>query len=178
MSETTTGRRGFLSFLTGAVLTVLGLLIAVPALAYLGGPLRRKRDAKAPGTAFADAGPVKDLPVGEWRLRTIETVQEDGWKKTRIHRSVWARRDGEDPQAVTVLSPICPHLGCPVNWHPDDKRFSCPCHGGIFDASGQHVAGPPPRGMDPLAFEVRGGRLWVQWQDFKIGVAGRVPVNV
>jgi hypothetical protein len=29
--------------------------------------------------------------------------------------------------------------------------------------------------MDPLEYEVRAGRLWVRWQDFKIGVAERIP---
>jgi hypothetical protein len=31
--------------------------------------------------------------------------------------------------------------------------------------------------MDPLPFEVRAGRLRVRWQDFKIGVSERIPVN-
>lgn len=33
------------------------------------------------------------------------------------------------------------------------------------------MSGPPPRGMDALDWEVRGDRLFVRWQDFKIGVA-------
>jgi hypothetical protein len=32
--------------------------------------------------------------------------------------------------------------------------------------------------MDPLEFAVRAGRLFVRWQDFKLGVTGRVPVNM
>jgi hypothetical protein len=32
--------------------------------------------------------------------------------------------------------------------------------------------------MDPLAFEVRGDRLWVHRQDFKIGVPERISVSV
>jgi hypothetical protein len=32
--------------------------------------------------------------------------------------------------------------------------------------------------MDPLEFEVRQGRLWVRWQDFKIGVPERIAVSV
>ena len=51
---------------------------------------------------------------------------------------------------IEVLSSICPHLGCPLNWHPDHAEFVCPCHGGVFDAHGRHVAGPPPRSMDPF----------------------------
>jgi hypothetical protein len=31
--------------------------------------------------------------------------------------------------------------------------------------------------MDALDYEVRADRLWVRWQDFKIGVADRVPVT-
>jgi phenylpropionate dioxygenase-like ring-hydroxylating dioxygenase large terminal subunit len=55
----------------------------------------------------------------------------------------------------------------------------CPCHGGVFNSDGEHVSGPPPRGLDPLAeFKVLNGHLWVRWQDFKIGVADRVPVSI
>jgi hypothetical protein len=32
--------------------------------------------------------------------------------------------------------------------------------------------------MDALAWEVRAGRLFVRWQDFKIGAARPVPVEV
>jgi hypothetical protein len=31
--------------------------------------------------------------------------------------------------------------------------------------------------MDPLEFQVRAGRLWVRWLEFRIGVADRVPVQ-
>jgi hypothetical protein len=32
--------------------------------------------------------------------------------------------------------------------------------------------------MDPLEHEIRAERLWVRWQDFKIGVPERVPVEI
>jgi hypothetical protein len=31
--------------------------------------------------------------------------------------------------------------------------------------------------MDPLAFQVRNRRLLVRWEDFKIGVNERIPVQ-
>jgi hypothetical protein len=31
--------------------------------------------------------------------------------------------------------------------------------------------------MDGLLFKVRAGRLWVLWQDFRIGVAEPTPVD-
>src|SRR6266511_2791609 len=127
MANTGTNRRRFLSFLTDLVMTVIGLLVAIPALGYFVGPLRRKSGSEVAGAAFQDAGPLSDFPVGHWRLLSLEMVQEDGWKKTKMKHAVWVRREGEGDQAITVLSTICPHLGCPINWHPDQSQFICPC---------------------------------------------------
>jgi Rieske Fe-S protein len=170
-----TDRRTFLGYCTGLLMAVIGLLVAVPALAYLVAPLRRKRGEGDTGPSLQDVGPLAGYPPGEWCLRALEVEKVDGWKKTTVRHAVWVRRQGE--QDVTVLSSICPHLGCPINWHPDEGKFACPCHGGVFHTDGSRVAGPPPRAMDPLDFEIRGGRLWVRWQDFKIGVPERVPVS-
>jgi Rieske Fe-S protein len=178
MANTGTSRRRFLNVLTSLVLAALALLGAVPALVYLWAPLRKKRGADVAGAPFLDAGPVADVSADGWRLLSLEMTHEDGWKKTRVRHAAWARRTGEGEEDVSVLSSICPHLGCPINWHPDQSQFVCPCHGALFDAEGRRTAGPPPRDMDPLKLEVREGRLWVRWQDFKIGVGERVPVNV
>jgi menaquinol-cytochrome c reductase iron-sulfur subunit len=172
------GRRRFLSYLTQAGATLLGLCMAIPALAYVSSPLRRKGGAGALGGAFADVGAFVDLPLGKWQLVTLEVLREDGWEKTRTRRSVYVRRSADGAERATVLSPICPHLGCPIAWQPDQSEFKCPCHQGTFSGSGERVSGPPPRGMDALDFEVRGGRLLVRWQDFKIGVPQRVPVDL
>ena len=178
MANTDTSRRRWLGFLTDAVLAVIGLLVAIPAVGYFLSPLLRRSGAEESGAAFQDVGPVSDLKVGQWRLLSLETVHQDGWKKTRARHSVWVRRQAEGDQGIMVFSSICPHLGCPINWHPDQSEFICPCHGGIFNADGRQIGGPPPRGMDSLQYEVRGGRLWVRWQDFKIGVAQQIPVSV
>jgi Rieske Fe-S protein len=176
MSNTMSDRRSFLNFFTGLVMAVIGLVMAIPALAYFTGPLRKK--SKAEGANYQDAGPLTDFPAGQWHLASVDMVRQDGWKKTRVKHAVWVRREDKSDKSITVLSSICPHLGCPVNWHPDQSQFFCPCHGGIFNQEGKHIGGPPPRGMDPLPFEVRAGRLWVRWEDFKIGIAERVPVSV
>jgi len=172
---TQVSRRRFIGFLTQALLAVIGLCLAIPALAYIWAPLRRKSPADPEGSSYVEVGSLADLPVGQWRQLTVEVLRQDGWEKNRVRRSVWIRRQAD---TVAVLSPICPHLGCPVNWHPERSEFRCPCHGGIFGENGQLVAGPPPRGMDELAHETRGGQLWVQWQDFRIGVPDRVPVDI
>jgi menaquinol-cytochrome c reductase iron-sulfur subunit len=179
-------RRGFIHFFTYLILALIAVVVAIPVLGYFLSPVRRKVGGDGTeGSSFSDVGPVADFPVGQWRLVTLEVVQEDGWKKTRVKHSAWIRRQeagkatsDESREGITVLSAICPHLGCPINWHPNQSEFICPCHGGVFSSDGQHTGGPPPRNMDPLKFEVRQGRLWVRWQDFKIGVAEKIPVNV
>jgi Rieske Fe-S protein len=178
MADSHTDRRRFLGILTNLLMAAIGLIIAIPALGYFFAPLRRKSGEGEAGPAFQDAGSISDIPVGEWRLLSIELIHQDGWRKTRVKHAIWVRRHGEGDKGITVFSSICPHLGCPINWHPDQSQFICPCHGGLFNADGQRAGGPPPRAMDPLEFEIRAGRLWVRWQDFKIGVADRVPVSV
>jgi menaquinol-cytochrome c reductase iron-sulfur subunit len=159
-------------------MAIIAVVVAIPVLGYFLAPLRKKSEVAEGGATFADAGPVADFPLGQWRLAALESIQEDGWKKTRVRHSAWIRRQGEGTEGFTVLSTICPHLGCPVNWHPDQSKFICPCHGGVFSEAGRQVSGPPPRNMDSLDFEVQNGRLWIRWQDFKIGIAERIPVNL
>jgi|SRR5579872_4448597 len=178
MANSTTTRRRFLRFCTDALLAVIGLLLAIPVFGYMCAPFLRKRGGQGTATSYVDLGSLDGLVVGEWRLLSLEVVQQDGWEKARQRHAVWVRRNANANPEVTVLSPICPHLGCPVNWHPDQKEFICPCHGGTFDADGQHVSGPPPRSMDPLPYEVHDGQLRVRWEDFRIGVAQRIPVVV
>ena len=78
-------------------------------------------------------------------------------------------------EGIALIRMRCTHLGCSLRLV--GQEFVCPCHGGVFDARGRHVAGPPPRSMDPLEHRVENGLLFVRWQDFKVGVAERVPVS-
>jgi len=176
MAGTGINRRVLLGLLTKLLMALIGLMVAIPGLGYFFGPLRGRSESE--GTTFQDAGPLSDIPVGHWQLLSLETVRQDGWKRTRVRHAIWVRRRDRTDQGISVLSSLCPHLGCPINWHADQEVFICPCHGGIFDPNGRHTGGPPPRAMDPLEIEVRAGRLWVRWQDFKIGVAERVTVSV
>jgi Rieske Fe-S protein len=178
-SITSANRRGFLGFLTSLLIAAIGLLIAVPAVAYFWAPLRRRGETFGADDGFADAGALADLPVGQWKLVTLEVVRRDAWtEKARTQHAVWVRRsEAGDPPAL-VLSPICPHLGCQIEWHRQRSEFVCPCHKGVFTSNGAVVSGPPPRGMDELRWKVRAGRLLVQWRDFKSGVAERAPVDL
>jgi Rieske Fe-S protein len=174
MEEPTVSRRGFLDAVTAALLLIIGLILVVPAGWYLLASSNRRGSKRE----FVDVGPVTDIPPGQWRLVVLEQVQQDGWRKTKTRHSVWVRRDGASDSDISVRTSICPHLGCPVNWNPEKDSFQCPCHGATFDATGHRVSGPPPRDLDQLQFEVRSGRLWVLWQDFKIGADQPIEVGM
>jgi cytochrome b6-f complex iron-sulfur subunit len=42
-----------------------------------------------------------------------------------------------------VISAICTHLGCTVQWR--GSEFDCPCHGSRFAPDGSVISGPAPR---------------------------------
>jgi menaquinol-cytochrome c reductase iron-sulfur subunit len=157
--------------------TLLGVLVAVPALGYFLAPLRGRWGKSQSMAEFQPIGPLEILSVGQWKLVSFDVVNQDGWEKARSRRSVWVRRNSATTSDVTILSPICTHLGCPIRWQAKRSSFVCPCHGAVFDADGKNVAGPPPRPMDPIESRAEEGQLFVRWQDFKIGVAQRVAVR-
>ncbi|GAC1307908.1 MAG: hypothetical protein NVSMB21_12520 [Vulcanimicrobiaceae bacterium] len=78
--------------------------------------------------------------------------------------------------SFVMFSSICPHLGCRYQWDGAQKRFICPCHGSQFGVQGEHLAGPAPRGLDPLPFRDKNGQAEVTWIQYKSGQADRLIV--
>lgn len=78
--------------------------------------------------------------------------------------------------SFVIFSPVCPHLGCVYNWDAAAKRFSCPCHGSQFSLQGAHLAGPAPRGLDPLPFRNQNGQAAVTWIQYKSQEPDRIIV--
>ena len=55
----------------------------------------------------------------------------------------------------------CTHLSCPVYYSKSNDRLECPCHEGGFDVhDGRNLYGPPPRPLDKIEIEERGGEMW------------------
>jgi len=79
--------------------------------------------------------------------------------------------------SFVIFSPICPHLGCQPVWNADASRFQCPCHGSQFGIDGEHLAGPAPRGLDPLPFKEQSGTANVMWIRYKASVPDRVVIS-
>ena len=43
----------------------------------------------------------------------------------------------------------CPHLGCQLEWNPDEQSWDCPCHGSRFDLYGRLISGPAQEDISP-----------------------------
>ena len=64
---------------------------------------------------------------------------------------------------IKVVSAVCTHLGCSVQWAPERNRFECPCHGSLFNARGQVTVGPA---QNPLP-----------WYEVTLTADGRLQVD-
>lgn len=62
---------------------------------------------------------------------------------------------------ITVLSAVCSHLGCLVNYRRETREFVCPCHGGKYDISGRNITGPPPAPLASYPVRVKDGVVLV-----------------
>lgn len=90
------------------------------------------------------AGKVSDYKVGD-----VVKFREGKFYLSRL------------PEGVMALYWKCVHLGCTVPWEPAEDKFHCPCHGSIYERTGQNIAGPAPRPLDYMAVEVRNGEILV-----------------
>ena len=55
----------------------------------------------------------------------------------------------------------CTHLGCNINWEPDQNRFFCPCHASSFDIHGEVENPPAPRALDTFAIQIEANQVVV-----------------
>lgn len=176
-------RRNFLleavTLLVGAV-TVL-VPTAFGALFFVN-PLIRKSKSAGSSDGFIKVGTLSSLtPGGPPQLFQVKGVKQDAWTtypQTELG-AVYVRlpaEAGAEGQPV-CFNARCPHLGCTVNFKPDQKKFVCPCHDSSFALDGTRSNDIPPRDMDPLAVEIRNGNeIWIRFQNFRAGKEERTPI--
>ena len=80
------------------------------------------------------------------------------------------RYPGPDDRALAIRLPggqlvaysaICTHLACAVLWRQEHRELRCPCHDGAFDpATGEVVAGPPPRPLPKVVLREDDRGIW------------------
>ena len=70
-----------------------------------------------------------------------------------------------------ALSSVCTHLGCILEWkelgipgHPEGV-IACPCHGSIFNKTGDVIGGPAPRSLDRFKMYLEDYRVIVDMSE-------------
>lgn len=147
-------RRRLLLALTLGLGGGAALLVALPSVALLFWPLRRRELA-----GWQPAGPVDALEIG---ATSVVRARPDplAWGGPSNDTAFFLRRDG--PREWSAFSIYCTHAGCPVRWVEGAKLFLCPCHGGAFGRDGAVASGPPPRPLARLPVRVRDGNVEVR----------------
>lgn len=163
-------RRRFFQWVIAAVSAIIGVSLAIPLIGYVVSPASRRREEP-----WVDVGDPEQLiseqPV---QLEHVMSVR-DGYMEIKAVKSVWAVKEANG--RIVVFSPICPHLGCGYRWDDHDRRFKCPCHGSVYSVTGQVLAGPAPRPLDPLPSKIENGRLLVMYKEFKAGLPRPVVIS-
>jgi Rieske Fe-S protein len=154
-------RRTFLMNVGIALNAAVALVIATPVVAYLLGPVLRRKEY----LEWIAIGDVNDFPVGETKLITYTNPFSDPWDGATAKVPAYVRHATSNE--FTVFAINCAHLGCPVRWFSESQLFMCPCHGGVYYADGSRASGPPERGLFTYELKVEGRKLLID--------AGQMP---
>jgi Rieske Fe-S protein len=154
-------RRTFMMNVGIALNAAVALAIATPVVAYLLGPVLRRKEY----LDWVDIGKASDFPPGETKLITFQNPFSEPWDgaTAKVPAYVRCAPTGE----LTVFAINCAHLGCPVRWFSESQLFMCPCHGGVYYADGSRASGPPERGLFTYDLKVQNGKLMIN--------AGQMP---
>ena len=154
-------RRTFMMNVGIALNAAVAVLIATPVVAYLLGPVLRRREY----LEWVPVGNVSDFPPGETKLVSFTNPFREPWDGETAKVPAYVRCSA--PGEFTVFAINCAHLGCPVRWFSESQLFMCPCHGGVYYADGSRASGPPERGLFTYERKIEGGKLLIH--------AGQLP---
>ncbi|MCA9411315.1 MAG: ubiquinol-cytochrome c reductase iron-sulfur subunit [Candidatus Omnitrophica bacterium] len=159
--------QSFVAFVGSIVLAAVGLGTAI--VQGVGSVLH----GKGKDENWIKVDEIDHLLPGQPQERTISFRTKDGWEEKTEHQKVLIiYKDGEP----VAHSPSCPHLDCPVSLVPEAEKFICKCHMSYFDAKGDVIEGPAPRGLDPLPTKIEDGVLYCRWVRYQSGGSQAVEV--
>lgn len=126
-------RRNFLQFSLTALGAVAALEVGSASLLYL-----RSRSLEGEFGGVMTVGNVDDFQTGsvtEFKDGNFYLVREKDGGFLAIYRR-------------------CPHLGCSVNWEPEEEKFFCPCHASSFDQVGNFQNQLVNRALDTFTVKI------------------------
>lgn len=82
---------------------------------------------------------LKDYPLCP--AKNFDDIKIGEGKIVEINREKCGVSRDEKNQ-LHIVSAVCPHMKCIVNWNNAEKTWDCPCHGSRFTCKGQVIEGP------------------------------------
>jgi menaquinol-cytochrome c reductase iron-sulfur subunit len=161
LTQERVSRRTLMMNIGIALNAAVALAIATPVVAYLLGPVTRRKEYRH----WIDVGGTSDFQPGETRLITYRNPFTDSWDGETANIPAYVRCVSSGEFVVFAIN--CAHLGCPVRWFSESQLFMCPCHGGVYYADGSRASGPPERGLFTYDVKTESGRLMID--------AGQMP---
>lgn len=140
-------RREFTTVVMTFLGSIMGVVIGFPLIGYIISPAIKSKKVDD----WVSLGTLEGYPLGIPTLFSFTRTKVNGWEQTTNSYGVFILRESES--VVKVLSNVCTHLSCRVNWVPETQSFNCPCHDAKFDIDGNVIYGPPPRPLDQWAGE-------------------------
>jgi Rieske Fe-S protein len=147
-------RRTFLVRVIQSIHALMGATLAfVVGGAVVAPSFTRRKDS------WLKAGSVDDLAENTPHPVTLRIARADGAIDVIDRRVVYLVKNGS---SIHVLDSTCTHLGCRTRFNPESQRIECPCHGGVYDAAGNVVSGPPPSPLQRLPVRIEYDVVMVQ----------------
>ena len=147
-------RRTFVVRVIQSIHAVIGATLAfVVGGAVVAPSFTRRQSVWLPAAALAGLEEGTPKPVA------LRIARADGATDVIDRRVVYLVRHGNE---VRALDSTCTHLGCRTRFNADSKRIECPCHGGMYDATGQVIGGPPPSPLQTLPNRVEDDHVFVE----------------
>ena len=135
-------RRRFLEILLGTGVTASLISVLYPVIRYLIPPPRTDL-----GSNTVLAGKVGALKVNSGKIFRF------GDKPALL---ILTQQD-----KYLAFTAVCTHLGCTVQYRPDEHEIWCPCHNGKYDLHGRNISGPPPKPLTEFDVHVQGNDIYV-----------------
>ncbi len=154
-SQKDSSRRRFLSGAIAAMGGVITAVVGIPAIAYIVGPALTQQAVE-----WIQLGSVRKVEKGTPTLFKVTLTHQTGWVTSQEEIDAYVLTD--DGQNFVALSNICTHLGCRLRWIPEQGKFFCPCHNGIFNKDGSIVSGPQPRPMDRFQTKLENDTIFIK----------------
>src|SRR5207237_2455355 len=129
-------RRQFALLGTQVAGAVVAVLLGIPIVGFVLSPLFRRQQP-----VWREVGDIGRVPDRQPTKFEVSFALGE-WTAANVNLAVYVVKINTE---YLVFSNVCTHMQCPVRWQDSLGQFLCPCHGGLYDMTGNNVGGPPPK---------------------------------